>query len=478
MGRSLAETLALLPDEERRALLGGLSETQAGQLRKSWKFWRRPEQSWPKGRWRTWLYMGGRGVGKSHTGSGTVIEAVRERGYRRVALLGRTAGDIRVMLEGPSGLLTLSPDDFRPKWIPSQTMLKWPNGAVGYTYSAEKPDQLRGPQHDFAWGDEAAAWRTRDAWDQLSFGLRLPHPEGPRAILTTTPRPKEWLRQVIQRASTTLTRGRTADNAGNLDPAFLREVLERYDGTTLGRQELDGEMFDEAPGALWKRSMVEQARRMDVVPDSVRRRWAVAPVITDDMRDERAQRVREALVGQLERIVVAVDPAISQKRSTNKDEESNETGIVVAGVTSGRKLWVLEDLSDIYSPEAWARATAKAYARWKADRVVAEDNQGGDMVESILRAADIDLPIKREHASDGKRTRAEPVAALYEQGRVYHAGAFSDLEDQLCGWEPGNDSPDRLDALVWAATNLVLRTPSVVAPRLGLNARPSAIRGA
>ena len=419
MGLSLAERIARLPAARRARVLELIDDLPPGA---AWALLARPEQVWPAGVWSTWLVCAGRGWGKTRVGSEAIVHAVRDRGYRRVGLVGRTAADVRdVMLGGPSGILTVAPANFRPRWEPSKRLLTWPNGATAHTYSADEPDQLRGPQHDLVWGDEIATW-DRDTWDQVSLGLRVQHAEGPRAIVTTTPRPLRWLIDLAAERATRLTTGRYTDNAANLDGEFRRRVEARYAGTSLGRQELDGILSAERPGALWSRAMLDAARATE------------APALA--------------------RIVVAVDPAVTSA------EGSDETGIIAAGVDRSRVLWVLRDRSGRLSPEAWARRAVELYRELRADRIVAEANQGGDLVSSTLRAVDPAVPVRLVHASRGKAIRAEPVAALYEQGRARHVSAGRDLEvleDQLCSWAPGDPtSPDRLDALVWAATDLVI----------------------
>lgn len=398
---------------EIRALLDALPQSEAG-----WLLTRRPEQCWPEGEWRTLLLRAGRGGGKTRTGAELTIEAHRRRGYRRSALVARTAADVRdVMIGGPSGILACAPPSYRPTWQPSLRRLMWPDGSITTTYSADEPDQLRGPQHDWAWGDEVATW-DRDVWDQLSLGLRVPCPLGPRVVLTTTPRPLRWLQDLEREPGTVVRVWSTRANAGHLDAAYLARVQARYGGTALGRQELEGELLTEAPGALWTRARIDAAR----VP---------GPAPT------------------LQRIVVAIDPAVTAR------EGSDETGIVAAGIDRERRLWVLADRSGRLSPDAWARRAVDLYRELRADRIVAEQNQGGEMVEATVRQVSRDVPYRAVWASRGKIVRSEPVAALYEQGRARHLPGLGDLEDQLCGWAPGEASPDRLDALVWAATDLL-----------------------
>ena len=332
--------------------------------------------------------------------------------------MARTAPDVRdTIVEGESGIMAVSPPWFRPTYTPSKRRLVWPNGVMATTYSADEPDLLRGPQNHYAWADELAAWRYPEAWDQLQFGLRLG--AHPRAIVTTTPRPTKIIRELLAHPATVVTRGSTFDNRSNLPQAFFDKVVRKYEGTRLGRQELEAEILDDAPGALWKRDALETNRR------------ATPP----DMR----------------RIVVAIDPAVTAT------EESDETGIVVCGLGDDQHGYVLDDLSGRYGPLAWASRAVYAYERHRADAIVIETNQGGDMAEQTIRTVNPNVRVIRVHASRGKRTRAEPVAALDEQGRIHHVGMFAELEDQMCSWDPASaDSPDRIDARVWGFTELML----------------------
>lgn len=392
-----------------------------------WSSWARPAQLAPDGDWRIWLILAGRGFGKTRSGAEWVRQQVESGHAGRIALVGATAADVRdTMIEGESGLLRIFPDETRPRYEPSKRRVTFANGAIATTYSADEPDRLRGPNHDLAWADEVAAWRYPDAWDQLMFGLRIG--DRPRAVATTTPRPTRLIRNLADRPDCIVTRGSTYDNAANLSPAFLDEMRQRYEGTRLGRQELEAELLLDADGALWTRDMLDDARTISVP--------------------------------NLRRIVVAIDPAASA------NADSDETGIVVAGVDDHGHGYVLEDRSMKGSPAEWASAAVTAHHVHKADRIVAEANQGGDMISHTLRTVDASVPVKLVHASRGKRTRAEPIAALYEQGRVHHAGAFPELEDQLCTWTPDGPSPDRLDALVWALSELMVgaREPQAVVP--------------
>ncbi len=436
---SLAESLASLDASERGTLIAELSEAEAGALLHDWRFWARPKQlppiiSGPGGDWTTWLVLAGRGFGKTRCGAEWVRAQVCGETplsggrARRVALVAETAAEARdVMIEGESGLLAVHPPGYRPLYQPSKRRLIWPNGARATHYNAIEPDQLRGPQHDLAWADELAKWRHAQAtWDQLQFGLRLG--ARPRQCVTTTPRPIAALKTLIEDPDTVITRGSSYENMANLAPAFIKRIIKRYEGTRLGRQELNAEILEDVPGALWTRARID-ANRVARAPD-------------------------------LARVVVAVDPAAGSA------DTSAETGIVVAGLGAGSngdaQGYVLEDASLRGTPDAWGRAAVAAYHRWRADRIVAEINHGGEMVEHVIRTVDAAVSYKAVRASRGKARRAEPVAALDEQGRVHHVGAFPELEDQMCAMTTDFDpasagfSPDRLDARVWALTELML----------------------
>ena len=417
------EALRALPEDRRADFLGRLDPGAAEALRWSWEAWARPSQLPPPGDWRVWLILAGRGWGKTRTGAEWVRAQVKA-GVKRIALISETAQDARdVMIEGPSGIMAVHPPDERPRYIPSQRRLTWPNGAVATVYYAVKPDQLRGPQFDAAWLDEFAKWRyAQAAWDQLQFGLRLG--SRPRVLVTTTPRPIAALTDLVARPDTVVTRGATDDNAANLAPGFVAYIRDRYGGTRLGRQEIMGEILGDLPGALWSHGVIDSYRRS-------------AP--PDDLR----------------RVVVAVDPAVSS------GDGADEHGIIVAGITEAGEGVVLDDVSLRGSPLDWARAAVGAAKRHDADAIVAEVNQGGDMVEQTIRGVDAMLRVIKVRATRGKHVRAEPVAALYEQGKVAHVGYFDDLEQQMLqmtsGGYLGKGSPDRLDALVWALTELFRR---------------------
>lgn len=413
-----ASLLKALPETKRNEALAAISDAEKAALRYSWPFFARDAQLLPDtDDWHTWLILAGRGFGKTRTGAETVRWLVEYGGYQRVALIARTAADARdVMVEGESGMLNIYPLWQRPAYEPSKRRITFANGAIATTYSSDKPDQLRGPQHDLIWADELAAWRYPQAWDQALFGLRLG--DAPRAIVTTTPRPTHVIRALMDDDNTILTRGTTYDNIANLAPSAVAYLRSRYEGTRLGRQELNAEILDDVPGAVWTRAAIDAGR--------------------------------VARPPELSRIVVAVDPAVTA------GEGSDETGVVVVALGADGHGYVLDDASGRYSPLEWARVVSRLYRDYEADRVIAEVNNGGDLVEAVLRQVDERIAYKQMRASRGKAVRAEPVAALYEQGRVHHVAALPELEDQLCTWVPGESSPDRLDALVWGLSELMV----------------------
>ena len=424
---SQAQLLASLDEEARKAELSKLTPEAMAALKWHWPFWARPNQLAPEGDWITWLLLAGRGFGKTRCGAEWVRQKAQEFPGCRIALVGETAADCRkVMVDGESGILAISPPDFMPTYYPTNRQLVWPNGSIAETYNATEPDQLRGPQHHFAWCDEIAKWKYMQAtWDQVQMGLRLG--EKPQQVITTTPRPLELIKKILNDKDTVVTKGRTYDNAGNLAAPFLKKITEEYEGTRLGRQELEAEILDDIPGALWSRSGIDMNRSSEPPLD-------------------------------MERVIVAVDPA------TSNEEGSDETGIVVVGLARNAEGYaegyVLEDGSMKGSPEEWARRAVHLYRKWEADKIVAEKNQGGDMVASVIKAVDRSLAPKLVHASRGKYIRAEPISSLYEQNRVHHVGRLDKLEDQMCTFSVDNirgngmGSPDRVDALVWGLTEL------------------------
>ena len=417
------DRLIALPEYERLTAFRAMTPAMQREFAARWTAWAHLGQTMPPGDWRVWLIRAGRGFGKTRAGSEWVNQLAVDEPEGRFALVGASLDEVRrVMIEGQSGLIATARSDRQPVWKASARELHWPSGAVGFAYSAESPEGLRGPEHHAAWADELGKWGRRGdaAWDNLTMGLRLG--DRPRVLVTTTPRPTRLMRRVMALPSCVETRGRTRDNP-HLPASFVAAMEAEYGGTRLGRQELDGELLNDVPGALWTRAMIEAARAVRVD----------APV----------------------RVVVGVDPPASA--------EGDACGIVAMAIDGAGRLSVLEDASvSGLSPEGWAQAVAACADRHGADRVVAEKNQGGDMVESVLRAAAVAMPVRLVHASRGKAARAEPVVALYERGHVRHAEPFAALEDELCGLVRGGDyagpgrSPDRADALVWALSELML----------------------
>lgn len=409
--------MSLLDDDERRALL---DEFPPESFVHEWWFWARTDQLPPPGDWRAWVILAGRGWGKTRTGAEWVRSEVEAGRRGRLALIGATAADVRdVMVEGESGILATARPSFRPTYEPSKRRLTWPNGAVATTYSADEPDRLRGPQHDGGWPDELAAWRYPETLDMFLFGLRL-GPD-PRYVVTTTPRPTKIIKDLIAAPTTRVTRGSTYDNLANLAPAFAEQIIRKYEGTRLGRQELMAEILTDVPGALWTYAMLEDRRP---APDLVR-------------------------------VVVAVDP------SGGSDPENDEQGIGVAGKGIDGRGYVLADRTCKLSPDGWARRAIQAYLDFEADYIIAEKNFGGDMVAHTIKTAaqsmGVTIKVKVITASRGKVVRAQPVAALYEQGRVSHVEVMPELEEELTSWTPeSGTSPNRMDWLVWALTELMV----------------------
>ena len=404
-----ADWINALPPSQRRALLESLDEEDAAALN-DWRFWAHAAQLPPDGAWRIWLFLGGRGAGKTRAGAEWIAEQVRQGRMQRVGLIGATMRDVRaVMVEGESGLLACVDGAV---FEPSNNRVLWPGGAVATLLSAEEPDSFRGHQFDGIWGDEFCKWREpQAALDMALMAMRLG--DSPRMLLTTTPRNIPALKDLLTAPDVAVTRGKTSDNS-ELPPDFIAAMQARYGATALGRQELEGELIADQDGALWRRDWIGRVRDVPV----------------------------------LERVVVAVDPPASSA--------GDECGIVVAG-RSGTDGYVLAGYSlGGLTPAGWAARVMQAYADFEADAIIAESNQGGDMVESVLKQADGNAPVRLVHASRGKITRAAPMAALYEAGRIHHAGLFAELEDQMCHYDgrKGAKSPDRMDALVWALSDL------------------------
>lgn len=407
---------------QRDELLNQLSESELEVAKKVWLMWAREAQLPPLGSWRTWLYMAGRGSGKTRSGAEWVRNQVEEHGVKRIALVAPTQADVRdVMVEGESGIIGCCPEWNKPRYESSKRRVLWPNGAMAFMYSSEEPHRLRGPQHEKAWCDEVVAWKQLDTWDMLQFGLRLG--SDPQAVVTTTPFVgHQLIRRIVKDEFTKVTSGSTLENAENLAPGFIDQIIKKYRGARLWGQEIEGKFLERIEGALW----------------------------TDDWQ-------RSDVPDELARVVVAIDPAAS----TNV--ESAETGIVVAGIDERGFGYILEDLSGQYSPNEWANVAVAAYVRWRANMIIAEANHGGDMVESTIRQSSPTVPFKKVFASRGKRTRAEPVASLYEQKRIFHTQIFDILEEQMLSFNP--DMPttgmDRVDALVWGLTDLIVDAAEV-----------------
>lgn len=421
-----AELLAARGPEERERFFRALAKARLGGLIEEWGFWGRKNQLPPEGEdWRIWLMMAGRGFGKTRAGAEWVRGLAQADGRVRIALVAATMAEGRgVMIEGESGLLGIAPPGARPNYEPSLRRLTWPGGAQAFLYSAAEPEALRGPQHHFAWCDEIAKWpHGTETWDNLEMGLRLG--DRPRIMATTTPRPVALVRRLIAASGVAITGGATGDNVAHLPAAYLAAMRESYGDTRIGRQELGGELIEEMEGALWSRSLIE--------------------------------RCRARAVAGTRRVVIGVDPPAGASAG------SDACGIVAVALGQDGAAYVIEDATaQGLSPEGWARIVAGAAERNGADRVIAEANNGGEMVRSVLRAAAAGMAVKLVHAAHGKVARAEPVAALYEAGRAFHVGAFPALEDEMAGLRMGGDyagpgrSPDRADALVWAMTELML----------------------
>jgi phage terminase large subunit-like protein len=430
---SLAEGCSSLRPSQLKRFISTLSEGECRALLHDWNFWARPNQLAPIDDWFCWLVLAGRGFGKTRMGvewvrsriSGTSPLSARRDAPERIALVSQTMSDGRdVVVEGESGFLAHSPPNLRPHFEPSRRRLVWPNGVKAYIYSGDEPDQLRGPQHHLAWADELAKWRhSESAWSNLILGLRLG--PSPQVMVTTTPKPLPLIKRLLEDSNTVVTRGSTFENARNLSPRFIAEMRRTFEGTRLGRQELYGELLEDTPGALWSRDLLEKGRKQNP--------------------------------GDLRRIVVAVDPPVSS------GPEANRCGIIVAGQAGNGEIYILDDRSiQGASPHGWAMRALAAYKDYEADRLVAEVNNGGDLVEALIRQLEPEVSFRAVRASRGKITRAEPVAALYERRQVHHVQHFRDLEEELCHYTgaAGDVSPDRLDALVWAVTDLALSPAS------------------
>ncbi len=386
--------------------------------RYNWELTAREKQKIPEGDWQTWLILAGRGFGKTRTGAETIRQWKDD--YPIIHLVAATSADVRdIMIEGESGLLNISPKWDKPVYHASKRKVTWSNGAYALLFSADEPDRLRGPQCHKAWADELATWRYPDAWDQLQFGLRLGN--NPQCVVTTTPRPTKIIKELAKDETTMITTGSSYENKDNLAAAFYDKIIKKYEGTRIGRQELNAEILEDVEGALWKSNVIDPYR------------VSKAP--------------------ELIKIVVAIDPAVTS------NQDSNETGIIAVGynnIQGYQHFYVLDDYSGTYTPNQWATRSIQMYDFLEANEIIAETNNGGDLVETVIKSIDSNIPYKKVHASRGKVTRAEPVVGLYEQGRVHHIGSLSKLEDQMTTWDAGagDPSPDRVDALVWAISSL------------------------
>lgn len=440
---SQAEIFSARPEWSR--IVQNLTKQEQLELEYDWQFWARVNQL-PPGKlpngldWQTWLILAGRGFGKTRTGAEWVRSLMcgdtplTGGTCSHIALIAETAKDARDVMVGDgrapgegSGLLQVHPKDFMPKYEPSKRRLSWPNGAVASIYNGSEPDQLRGPQHGAAWCDESAKWQyAQEAWDQMQFGLRLGL--NPQVLVSTTPRPIKMIKDLIKDPGTFITRGSTLENTTNLAPTFVSTIKRKYEGTRLGRQEIYAEILDDVPGAMWNSVRIEELR------------------------------IQSNQLPPLRRIVVAIDPAVTS------GEDADETGIICAGLGHDGHGYILDDASGIMQPNEWATVAVRLYNTRSADRIIGETNNGGDMIENTIRIVAPNVSYKGVHASRGKAIRAEPISALYEQSRVHHVGSFGVLEDQMCAFTPDFDratagySPDRMDALVWALTELMIES--------------------
>ena len=408
-----------------RAVGQRMSEHERTGIDYRWPLVARQNQRPPDGLWTAWMLLAGRGFGKTRAGAEWVRAQVESGRVGRIALVARTPTEIRhTMIEGPSGLLNICPPWAMPEYESTNRKLTWPNGAEAFIYSSYEPDQIRGQQFEAAWCDELASWKyPRDTWDTLAFALRFG--ADPRCVITTTPKPIVLLRELVARPDIVVTRGTTYDNEDNLAHSFYSTIRNRYEGTKIGRQEIHADLIDQAEDALWDRDWID---------------------------DGRVEHAPESLV----EVVVAIDPSVTS------NPRSSETGIVVAGIDSEKHCYVLADGSDRMSPTKWAERAIALYDKHSADRIIGEVNNGGDLVQEVLKTASggQTFRFRAVNASRGKYARAEPISALYEQGKVHHVGTFPDLEDQMCTWTPKISyeiSPDRMDALVWAISHLVNR---------------------
>lgn len=429
--RSQGTLVSMMDDEAREIFLRNFTKEELERLELEWWFWGRPKQLAPgpecpdcHGEWLTWLILAGRGWGKTKTGAEWVNGTINDGTYGRFHIVAATAADARdIMVEGPAGLMASAKPWNKASYHPTKRQISWENGAVALIFSAEEPDRLRGEQCEAAWCDELAAWNYPETYSQLQFGLRLG--KFPRTVITTTPRPTATVKEIANAPTTHVTKGITYENFDHLAPAFIAEIIRVYEGTRWGQQEIYAEILDDAPGALWTTQLI------------------------NDTRVKREERPLDAFFTKM---IVAIDPAITVS------EDASETGIIVAGKTRFEHAYVLQDASGRMKSADWAKRAIALYDFYRCDHIVAESNNGGDMVEHTINVYRPDIKVIQVKATRGKELRAEPVSAVYEKGYVHHVGTFEALESQMTGWEPGTDekSPDRLDALVWAITDLMV----------------------
>lgn len=429
------ETFQTLPVSVRQSLLNDFSDEDFLKLKFDWSFWAREKQREPEdlgeeGKF-IWFIQAGRGFGKTRTAVEWVIDKIHNHGYKHISLVGAASDEVRtIMIEGESGILACSPPWFYPEYRPSKKQIVWPNGSVANIYYGTEPEKSRGAQSDLIWMDEIAKWRyPQETFDNLLLGLRLG--KNPLCLASSTPKPTKFIKELSQRRDCIVVRGNTYENINNLARPFIQTIIQKYKGTRLGRQEIEAEILDDNPNALWKRHWLDRDRIHEQVD---------CPVL-----------------------VVGVDPPGTEPGKEDLEKEATECGIIVVG--RGKPLpdmewqkvqhyYVFDDKSLQASPTGWAKEAIAAYNKYKADCLIPEKNFGGAMVKSTITNVDNKVSIHLVHASRGKYVRAEPVSALYEQGKVHHIGTFPELEDELCEWEPGKKSPNRLDALVWAISYL------------------------
>ena len=441
----LIDEFKKLNETQRKELINNLTDEELLEIKYNWELWARPKQleGFTNDDWTYWLIQAGRGFGKTRTGAETTRKMVMEYGYKHIVLCGPTPADVRdVMVEGESGLKAISAPWDGMEYLPSKRQIKWKNGAVANIFSGAQPEGPRGQNSDFAWLDEPASWLYGlETFSNIELGCRIG--EKPKILITGTPKNVPIIREIRKnRQDVLITLGSTYENKNNLAKNFLNSIKATYEGTRLGRQEINGELLDDLQSALWNREIIDRNRLL--ISDA----QIMSLIDTEEREKQWAAFIIEKL--GLKRIVVAVDPA------TTNGNKSNSTGIIVAGIDCLNNGYLLADYTTDGTPKTWADAVNKAYNIWFADLVVYEGNQGGLLVESNIKTVNENIPCKKVTARIGKLLRAEPISNLYEQNKIHHVNEFHELEDQMCNWEPGMESPDRLDAMVWAFTELML----------------------